>query len=102
MLYGSENGGVDTKMKFLPCCISELQAFANIVAGCPVAIMQNCKYFEIKMRYLHNFCFYTPIFDLREDKYDIIMTLRCISWTKIRFLLIFGLKWTKFYLKISP
>ena len=98
VLYGSENGGVDTKIKFLPRWISELQALANIVAGYPIAAMQNSKYFDIGMRYRHNFCIYTPIFDLREHKYHIRMTSRCIPWTKMRFLLIFGLKWITFYL----
>ncbi len=68
----------------------ELKAFTNIVSGYPVAIMHNCKYLELKMRYLHNFCFCTPIFDLREHKYDIKITLTCIFLTKMRFLLIFG------------
>ena len=95
MLYGSINGGVDTKIMILPCCISKLQAFAKTAARYPIAITQNCKYFEIEMRYLHNFCFYTPIFDLREHKYDIKPTPRCISWTKMRFLLFFGLEWAK-------
>ena len=96
MLYGSTNGGVDTKIKIPQCCISKLQAFAKIAAGYPIATTQNCIYFEIGMRYLHNFCFYTPIFDLGEHKCNTRMTPRCIFWTKIRFLLIFGLKWGKF------
>ena len=57
VLYGSINGGVDTKIMILPCCISKLQAFAKTAARYPIAITQNCKYFEIGMRYLHNFCF---------------------------------------------
>ena len=52
--------GVDTKIKILPSCISKLQAFTKTSARYPIAITQNCKYFEIGMRYLHNFCFYTP------------------------------------------
>ena len=102
VLYRYENGGIDTRIKFLPWCISKLWTFANIVARGPIATIQNCKYFEIGRRYCHNFCFYTPIFDLREHKYDTRMTPRCIFWTKIRFLLIFGLKWGKLYLCISP
>ena len=76
VLYGSTNGGVDTQIKILQCCISKLQAFANIVAGYPIATTQNCIYFEIGMRYLHNFCFYTPIFNLREHKYAAIAAIR--------------------------
>ena len=102
VLYRYENGGIDTRIKFLPWCITKLWAFANIVARGPIATMQNCKYFEMVRRYRHNFCFYTPILHLREPKYDIKMTLRCISWTKMMFLLIFGLKWAKFWLEVSP
>ena len=67
VLYRYENGGVDTRIKFLPWCITKLWAFVNIVARGPIATIQNCKYFEIGMRYRHNFCFYRSPFSTSEN-----------------------------------
>ena len=35
VFYGSENGGIGTKTKFLPCSAAELQAFFKALLGTP-------------------------------------------------------------------